>query len=201
MQTVRRSDRKKRCTTPIRALRIAAAIVGLGLFVAGCGSSSPGSSNSGSVKTFTRAAFQYSSCMREHGLSSFPDPAMTDHDGQQVAYLSASIPVDPSPTYKSAQQSCRGILPTPSNASATQRAQQQETREQRLVAFAKCLRGHGISNFPDPTTQGQLTLEMVSAAGVDLHAPTVLNAAEACIGTTNGTVTRADVERAITGSQ
>jgi hypothetical protein len=31
------------------------------------------------------SAAPYSSCMRDHELSSFPDPTMTDHDGQQVA--------------------------------------------------------------------------------------------------------------------
>jgi hypothetical protein len=34
-----------------------------------------------------------------------------------------------------------------------------------ILAFAKCLRSHGVTNFPDPTSQGQLTLEMVNAVG------------------------------------
>ena len=42
---------------------------------------------------------------------------------------------------------------------------------------------------------------MVNAAGVDLHAPTVLTAAKACIGTTDGAVTAADFQRALTGTQ
>jgi hypothetical protein len=139
--------------------------------------------------------------MRDHGLSSFPDPTMTDHDGQQVAYVTATIPVDPSPAFKTAQKACQGILPPPINASPTQLAQQRQTREQHLLAFARCLRDHGIPEFPDPTSQGQLTLAMVNAAGVDLHAPTVLTAAKTCLGTTDGTITAADVQRALTGTQ
>jgi hypothetical protein len=124
--------------------------------------------------------------MRDHGLSSFPDPTMTDHDGQQVAYLTATIPANPSPAFKSAQNACRGILPPPINASPTQLAQQRYTREQHLLAFAKCVRSHGIPDFPDPNSQGQLTVGMVNAAGVDLHTPTVITAAKTCLGTTDG---------------
>ena len=184
-----------------RAKPLAAAIACVALLATGCGSSSPTGSNTGSPASFTAAAFKYSSCMRGHGESSFPDPTMTDHDGQQVAYLTATIVVDPSPAFKNAQKACRGILPPPSNVSATQVAQQKHTREQHLLAFAKCLRGHGITQFPDPTSQGQLTLEMVTAAGVDLHTPAVLAAVRACFGTTDGAVTAAEVQRAITDAQ
>ncbi len=184
-----------------RAKPMAAAIASLALLAAGCGSSSPASPNAGSPTSFTTAAFSYSGCMRNHGLPSFPDPTMTDHNGQQVAFLAVTIPVDPSPAFKTAQNACRGILPTPNNISPTQRAQQQNAREQHILAFAKCLRSHGIPDFPDPSSQGQLTLEMLNAAGVDLHAPTVLAAAKACLGTARGAITTADVQRALTGTQ
>jgi hypothetical protein len=177
---------------------MAAAIASLTVLAAGCGSSSPASPNGESPASFTAAAFKYSSCMRNHGLPSFPDPAMTDHNGQQVAYLTATIPIDPSPAFKSAAKACRRILPTPSNASMTQLAAQQSARARHVLAFAQCLRSHGIPDFPDPTSQGQLTLEMVNAAGVDLHAPTVLTAAKACLGTSDGAITAADLQRALT---
>src|ERR1019366_2157384 len=100
--------------------------------------------------SFTAAAFKYSSCMRDHGLSSFPDPMMTDHDGQQVAYLTATIPAHPSPAFKSAQTACQRILPPPINVSLTQLAQQRQAREQHLLTFAECLRNHGIPTSPIP---------------------------------------------------
>ncbi len=203
MQTIQPSDTNLLTAAPTQsrlAKPLAAAIVSLALLAAGCGASSPKNSNTGSPASFTAAAFRYSSCMRDHGLSSFPDPTMTDHDGQKVAYLTATIPVDPSPAFKSAQNACRGILPPPINASPTQLAQQQ-AREEHVLAFAKCLRNHGIPDFPDPNSQGQLTLEMVNAAGVDLHAPTVLTAAKTCLGTTDGAITAANVQRALDGTQ
>ena len=75
---------------------------------------------------------------------------MTDHDGQPVAYLTATIPVDPSPAFKSAQKACQGILPPPINASPTRLAQQRQTREQHLLAFAKCLRNYASPTSPTP---------------------------------------------------
>jgi tetratricopeptide (TPR) repeat protein len=55
--------------------------------------------------------------MRGHGLSSFPDPVMTDHNGQQVAYLTATIPSNPSPAFKSAGHFEVGVART--NLAAT----------------------------------------------------------------------------------
>jgi hypothetical protein len=66
-----------------------------------------------------------------------------------------------------------------------------------LLAFARCLRSHGVPKFPDPDSRGQLPLETVQAAGVDLHAPAVLTAARACVGVTHGQITMAQVEQAI----
>lgn len=202
MHTAHPSDTDRPPTARTRsrqAMPLATAIATLALLAAGCASSAPASPGTGSPVSFTAAAFRYSRCMRSHGLPSFRDPMMTDHDGQQVAYLTATISPRPSPAVASAQNACRGILPTPSNATATQLAQPQHTREQQLLAFARCVRRHGVTGFPDPTTQGQLTLEMVEAAGVDLHASAVLSAAKACLATANGAISAADVERAPNG--
>ncbi len=184
-----------------RAKPLAATIATLALLAAGCGSSSPASPGSASPASFTAAAFRYSSCMRDHGLPDYPDPMMTDHNGQQVAYLAVSIPIDPSPSFKSARKACRGVLPAPDSTSAAQLAQQQRAREQHILAFAKCVRGHGIRNFPDPTGHGQLTPGMISAAGVDLKAPAVLAAAKACLASAGGAITSADVQRTLNGNQ
>ncbi len=54
-----------------------------------------------------------------------------------------------------------------------------------------------MHGFPDPTAQGQLTLAMIHAAGVDLQAPSLLTAAKACVGVTHGAITLAQVEQAI----
>ena len=135
--------------------------------------------------------------MRDHGVSDFPDPKVTSSPGHQAVMIRITPAISGSPQFKSAQHTCQSILPAPNNASAAQLAAQQHAREEALLAFARCLRAHGLSGFPDPNSQGQLTPQMVHAAGIDLHAPDVLPAAKACVGVTHGIITGADVERAI----
>lgn len=103
------------------------------------------------------------------------------------------------PQFAAASRACRGILPAPGAGNPVALAAVQQARKKDLLAFARCLRIHGVPNFPDPTAQGQLTLEMVHSAGVDLQAPSVLPAARACVGVTHGAITWADVERAVNG--
>lgn len=78
--------------------------------------------------------------MRANGVSDFPD---LNADG------SVSLPpsINPqSPAFQSAQQACaslrpRGSPPRPISAAA----------KASFVANAKCMRTHGIPDFPDPT--------------------------------------------------
>jgi hypothetical protein len=180
------------------ALALAASIVGVAWCAAGCGGSSPKTSTNGTAagpKNGVDAAYKFSACMRNHGLTNFPDPKVTSSPGHQSVMLRITPAISSSPQFKSAQHACQSLLPAPNNASPAQ----EHAREQALLAFAKCLRAHGLSGFPDPTSQGQLTLAMVHAAGIDLQAPDVLPAAKACVGLTHGIITYADVERAVSG--
>jgi hypothetical protein len=56
-----------------------------------------------------------------------------------------------------------------------------------------------VSRFPDPTAQGDLSVEMVRAQGVNVHAPAVLQAVQACLPASHGALTRAKVRAAIGG--
>jgi hypothetical protein len=67
-----------------------------------------------------------------------------------------------------------------------------------MLAFARCMRSRGFPDFPDPQ-HGQLSPQMVTAAGIDLHQPAVLKAGLACTSVTHGLLTRADAERAVNG--
>lgn len=181
--------------------RVAVALA-LALLGAGCGSSSPDKpAGQSAPRSGIAAAFAFSGCMRSHGVSDFPDPQVTSSPGQQTIKLVISAGVAQSPQFKAAQRACRGILPGPANLSPAQVAAQQHAREQGLFAFARCLRAHGVTNFPDPTSQGRLTLQMVTAAGVDLHAPSVRSAGLDCAPASHGLITGADVEQATSGGQ
>ena len=178
------------------------AAVAVAILAAGCGGSShSSSSNSAGPHDIANKAFEFSACMRNHGVTNFPDPKVSSNGPGDTA-IAMVVPAQFSqmPGFKSARKACSGILPVANNISSAQVARLQQARKQNLLAFARCLRAHGLTNFPDPTSQGQLTLAMLQQAGVDLHAPDVLPAARACIGVTHGAITWADVERAVNGT-
>jgi hypothetical protein len=178
-----------------------AATVTAALLVAGCGSASPpttGTSNQ-SLKDPVATAFKYSACMRQHGLPSFPDPRVTSSPGQQRIALEVPAGAASSPRFKTAQAACQEIMPGPSNGDLAAQAQQERAQKVGLLSFARCVRRHGVGNFPDPDSQGRLTQEMLSADGVDVHAPSVLAAARACISASDGQVNAAAIARAENG--
>jgi hypothetical protein len=161
--------------------------------VAGCGSSP--SHPAGANSSLAAQAFAYARCIRAHGFPAFPDPHVSASPGSTKVAQEVPPSAGLSPKFPAAQQACRAIMPGPQNRGSND----QGPRKQTLLAFAHCLRSHGVHDFPDPTGQGQLTLQMVSAAGVDVHAPSFFAAAKACVGVTHGEITLADVARAING--
>jgi hypothetical protein len=198
-----------------RVIPATAAIIAVALLVAACGGATTTTSTSGSTnaaagnggagggappKNGLQDAYKYSACMRNHGVSDFPDPVVTHSGNSTQVSIHVSQADGTSPQFKTAQQDCRGILPTPSGADLAAQAQQQKLHAQDLLAFAHCLRGRGINGFPDPNAQGDLTLQMIQASGIDLTAPQVRAAALACVSASNGTISRADVIQATSGN-
>ncbi len=181
-----------------RAIGMTLATAGVAMLAAGCGSSSPpattsGSGAAGSPKNVAAAAFRYSRCMRSHGVANFPDPKVSISPGHSSVAIEAVGPGNPADN--AAQKACRGILPGPQ--SPAQQEQQDRAHTQALLAFARCLRSHGVPGFPDPTAQGQLTPQMLTSAGVDLKAPAFMHAALGCVGVTHGAITAAQVAQAV----
>jgi hypothetical protein len=126
-----------------------AAVLGFAVLAAGCG----GSNGSGSARSAsTKAQFlAYSRCMRSHGVSDFPDP--TTPAGGGVAFSINGGPGSDlnsnNPTYKSANQTCRALLPA-----GVQSATGRSPKIAAEVRWARCMRSHGVPSFPDPNNQG-----------------------------------------------
>ena len=142
-------------------------------------------------------AFAYSRCIRSHGVADFPDPKVTTTPGGGSVGIAMVAPasVGNSPAFKTAEKACQGILPAPGSASSDGHG----PSKQVLLAFARCLRSHGVSGFPDPNAQGQLPPQTISAAGVDVHTPQFLAAGKACVGVTHGQITVAEVQALASG--
>jgi hypothetical protein len=176
-------------------IAVPALAVSIGLLSAGCGSSSP---TAGTAQTLppAQAAYAYARCMRHHGVGDFPDPHVSTSAGQTSISQIAPGSIVASPAFKSAQKACAGLQPGP------QRGGPDGTHGPGrlvLLVFARCLRAHGITSFPDPNAQGQLSLEMIRAAGVNLHAPGFFTTARKCLGVTHGAITPAQLAAAING--
>jgi hypothetical protein len=142
--------------------------------------------------------------MRTHGVSNFPDPKIspgpTSGSVQVAVVVGAPNGINPkSPVVVTADKDCQALLP--GGGSSSRNPAQEHQHALDLLSFAQCLRAHGLHDFPDPNAQGRLTLQMITSAGVDLHAPQTLTAAKACIGASHGAISPANVEQAVNGPQ
>ena len=176
---------------------LAAAAIAAAATLAACGaSSSPTSSTTDGPPSAAQLAqaqhdlVKFAVCLRSHGVPNVPDPTSPR---QFKSYLGNNQ----SPAAQSAKQTCRGLLPGggPRNQSSAPTHAQITT----YVAFARCVRSHGFPRFPDPSSTGELSHEMLANAGINIHLPAVREAADACVGVTHGLLTRAAVARFVAG--
>lgn len=132
-------------------------LAGAGLSLAACGSSGNADPGGGSTSAQDAAAsnskaLQFAQCMRAHGVPNFPDPS-GGKINLQIQRTPNSTAVNGvqvnGPAFQSAMKSCRSYLPNGGHLTAAQTA---EAKAQAL-AMAKCMRTHGVPNFPDPQFQ------------------------------------------------
>jgi hypothetical protein len=202
---VRRRGGPKRRERPRlgRAVAIAGAVLALGMALAGCGGgastasvasvSNTTKSSSAGAKAQATGLLAYASCMRSHGVPSFPDPTSGGGSSKEAA-VKAFKEVSDSQV-QAAQTACQHLQPNGGEPSRAEVAQHIGD----LLAFARCMRTHGITNFPDPTSRGEVTHEMLAGAGIDLHEPAVVQSADACTSVTHGALTKAAVARFVAG--
>jgi hypothetical protein len=170
------------------------AVAAVLLLASGCGGGASTTATTTTAAT-RNGVFAYALCMRSHGIPNFPDPNSSGGNSKE-AVISALQGVSNS-RVQAAQTACRHV--NGGSPGTGPSAAQSQAHTAAMLAFARCMRSHGFASFPDPTAQGQLSPQMVTAAGIDLHQPAVLNAGLACTSVTHGLLTRADVERAVDG--
>jgi hypothetical protein len=115
------------------------------LISAGCGSTAPSetgtasSAGAGGNKKATDQdkAVKFAECMRNNGVSDFPDP---NAKGEFVYGVSVTPAV-----FKKAVDACKDLQP-PGSLSAKRTPKQQTAS----LAFAQCVRDNGVKDFPDP---------------------------------------------------
>jgi hypothetical protein len=135
------------------------AVIAASILIAACGSKSPTSSSSSSSSSTGRPTatqiqdrlnqqvLRFAGCMRSHGVSNFPDPTSPGADKE---FLLGQIPGlnQESPAFQSAHAACKHFLP--SNGPNAQHATAQVMVQ--LLHTSRCMRAHGLTSFPDPTS-------------------------------------------------
>jgi hypothetical protein len=132
--------------------------------LAACGGSpSNGVAGSGSTTTTSTAAsssahgstgatglLAYSSCMRSHGVSNFPDPTsnggIPKETAQQLGVSQSQV--------QAAQSDCTRLLPAGGTLSGTNNQTITVAQQQYYLKVASCMRSHGVTNFPEPSFFG-----------------------------------------------
>jgi hypothetical protein len=156
------------------------------LLAAACGGSpsstvAAGSSNAHasthSQSADTQKALAYSRCMRSHGVSAFPDPnrsgAIPKIGLQQLGVSSSQ--------FQAAQSVCQHLLP---NGGQSSQAQDQQMMN-AMYSFARCVRSHGVPNWPDPLAESDPGEPGTpgfprTMPGVNQDSPKVKNAMNSC---------------------
>jgi hypothetical protein len=160
-----------------RRLRLPITLALMALISAGCGSNAPsetgtagtaGSTASGADKNAADQgkAVKFAECIRNNGVSDFPDP---DAKGEFEYGVSVSRAV-----WTKAVDACKDLQPPGSLSS--KRSPQQQTASLR---FAQCVREHGVKDFPDPAN-GEPLIDTYKIPSSDRPGGmTILNAATA----------------------
>jgi hypothetical protein len=128
-----------RLRAPSRQARLmtAAASLAAATMIAACGSSSKPRAHAAN----NNVGIEFATCMRGHGVPSFPDPETSG-----AIQIPVALAKNPSPVFTSAMRACKYLVPAnaaPPVVSASQKA--------AALKLAQCMREHGVPNYPDPT--------------------------------------------------
>jgi hypothetical protein len=194
------------------------AVAALALLAAGCGGSgrSPGvaslapsttaaasttengaasATQSGATSSPQSQLVAYSQCMRSNGVANFPDPQAL---GGGRFKLTIQRDAANNPRFHAASSACNHLLPKTGPVGQAETAQQyQRAQIADALSFARCMRRHGLTRFPDPNAKSGLTVAMVQAQGIDIHSPTALRIAQTCLPASHGWLTPAKLRQAL----
>ena len=134
-----------------------------------------------------QAMLDFAACMREHGID-MPDPQFSgDGAGGNLVFSAGAAPGGDGPgtmdmtKMEDAQKACQSFLDkVQSNMPPPDPAKMEEER-QKFLAFAQCMRDHGI-DFPDPeiNTDGGGLQVKVGGPGMNPDSPGFKEANDAC---------------------
>ena len=165
----------------------AAALAVLAAACSGRPAPAGGASGAGGSATAT-AAVAYSHCIRSHGVPDFPDPAgngrVPKADPQQLGVSELQL--------QAAQRDCQHLYPANGGALGASLRQCEETGDcpQAMVqqvmtamrGFSRCMRAHGVPNWPDPTVDAEERpgFNLAAIPGTDWNSAYIQNKIYGC---------------------
>jgi hypothetical protein len=111
----------------------------------------------------------YAKCMRDKGITNFPDPNSSgklDIDGNKVNINATQ--------FKDADQACKPLMPAQGSAEAPPAAV-----GAAQLKYTKCMRDNGVPKFPDPNAEGGIDING-DTLGVDPNGPVFKGADAKC---------------------
>lgn len=149
----------------------------LALVASGCG----GADSAGGSSGGDGDPQAYSACMRKHGVPNFPDPDAEGRikitSGRTADGRTTGVDVN-SPQFEKAQQTCQKLQPN----GGTPDKQEQARERESLLRLSRCMRSHGVPNFPDPQFTPDGGSKMTIGKGVNPSSPQFAAAKKACKG-------------------
>jgi hypothetical protein len=129
---------------------------GDGVATLGDGTATTEGSGSGAGNELTDAEredamLEFTDCMREHGVD-MPDPTSGGPGGKGgvgAIEVHGEGPGGDSTEFEAANEACRSILDDAFGAPVEPSAEEQAQMEDDMLAFAQCMRDHGV-DMPDP---------------------------------------------------
>jgi hypothetical protein len=132
----------------VLAAPVVMALVVMALLAAACSSSGSPQAGGSSARQHALAVAR---CMRSHGIPDFPDP------NSSGTFTNLSQLKESASQFDAAATTCRNLPDV------------QEVVYQQALAFVRCMRSHGIPDFPDPGSNGAINSSSVKESDSQLN--------------------------------
>lgn len=163
----------------------AAALTGVVVLAAACGSSGPARSSGPSQPAGYRQFLACSRCMRAHGAPFWPDPVILSsgvYDAPVGYQITARVlDQEQGPGWQAAVTACQRLAPAGLAPEALPLTEQQiASLRAGLAKLAACMRSHGIAGFPGPVVGPSGGGFPSPGPGVDQDSAAFRTARQAC---------------------
>jgi hypothetical protein len=155
-----------------RKLRPLAALAVVAMIGAGCSDEPAENGGAGNADADYENAVKFSECMRDNGVSGFPDPDASG--GLTIDGVLNGSSLDPNTAaWKQAIGACKDLQPPGFTGDEEVTAEEQEAR----LEFAQCIRDNGVEDFPDPAKGEPLVDTRRIPSAAEPGGMSILNAA------------------------